>query len=61
MDENPKKKKNPSPDELLVDYFKSVKLSGLVLEGAVFSDKFALEDNPDKMLQTEGFNLKISF
>lgn len=31
------------------------------MEGAVWNEKFALEDHPEKMVQNEGFNLKITF
>lgn len=58
VEENPKRKRK---DEEYQDAFRSVKLSGLTLEGAIFNDKFALEDHPEKMVQSEGFNLKISF
>lgn len=48
-------------DDEYQDAFKCVKLSGLTLEGGVWNDKFQLEDNPEKMVQGEGFNLKITF
>lgn len=34
---------------------------GLTIEGAVFNDKFALEDSTERMVQSEGFILKLSF
>lgn len=58
IEEFPKRKRK---DEEYQDAFKSVKLSGITLEGAIFSDKFQLEDHPEKMVQNEGFNLKITF
>jgi hypothetical protein len=41
--------------------FKSVKVIGLTLEGAVFNKEFQMEDHPEKMIQSEGFLLKLSF
>lgn len=58
VDENPKRKKKDGEES---DLFKTVKLTGLTLEGAVFNDKFQLEDSVETMVQSEGFLLKISF
>lgn len=60
VDENPKKKGKSDKDELQEKLY-TVKLSNMTVEGSVFNDKFQLDDNADKMVQSEGFNLKISF
>lgn len=57
-EENPRRKKK---DEEYQDAFRSVKLTGLTVEGAIFSDKFQLEDSTERMYQSDGFCLKISF
>lgn len=36
-------------------------MTGLTLEGAVFNKEFQLEDHAEKMIQTDGFLLKLSF
>lgn len=58
MEENPKRRHK---DEEWQEAFRSVKLSNLTLEGAVFNERFNLVDNPEKMVQSDGFNLKMSF
>lgn len=45
-EENPRRRKK---DDEYQDAFRSVKLTGLTVEGSVFSDKFALEDSTEKM------------
>lgn len=50
IDENAKRK-----DDWTDAYFKSVKLSSLVLEGAYFSDRMKLVDHSEKLVQEEGF------
>lgn len=42
-------------------HFRSVKLSSLVLEGAIFSKDMKLCDHHEKLVQDEGFYLKITF
>jgi len=57
-EENPKRKKK---DDDIQDAFRTVKLTGLTVEGSIFNDKFALEDSTERMYQSEGFCLKITF
>jgi hypothetical protein len=56
-EENPRKKRK---DEEYQDAFKSVKITNLVLEGAIFSEKHQMEDSTDKMVY-DNFCLKLSF
>lgn len=57
-DENAKKAKD---SEYQDSFFKCVKLSGLALEGAVFDRTMKLVDDPERLVQDEGFYLKITF
>lgn len=51
-DENAKKKKEDDYQDV---NFRCVKLSNLVMEGAVFDRTMKLCDDPEKLVQDEGF------